>query len=378
MNASERYERGTSMTPIIVHPDENQRAALAAARMDRRQEWRDVAKLGSITASLIAVAVIAYLVHDSRNHGLAAICVMVMACSIIASLIMLSWTLDRSERVDNMEKRTRWISVDTPPVSWGGDAFADTGRFLEALVKLPETGLAEYDRSRLQHLASCYARDLRIILDTDTPWRKAEKANVSMEMESTHLDDQKDDLDKITGDIRKTLVRGVEWSDSRSWIAGRMLSSYGQVTNMAQTFGIDMSQSLRPVPVPLPGQVGGIAVEAPIPPQLETLAQQYRSTDRRMLSDMDRAEGDAVVDRDIPLLTEAWRKARITSDADGHEQIDLEYAESARTMCATLSDIMVHVAQDARATLRDTGRYIASKHAITDPLSLESIDGRNQ
>lgn len=354
------------MTKLIVPIDENGRKALSYYRKKRRSDQlQTLRKTAEATIPLIIIL----LLHLTRASympvigGYAIVLPMILVATATFMAIRAAGSIDDIESIRRINEH---VKDNTAPDTWNGDRFADTAKFLEMLIEASRNGVSAIDRPRMQHLASCYVRDLRFISDSETPWRRIE-AMRAIDI-GKHLDDQSDKLACSTEYLRKSFAEGINWKHDSGRIYNGMLLSYPHVINMAQTFGIDMAGAVRPTPVALPGQVGGVAVEAPIPPQLLTLARQYRETDPRMLTAHDRVEGDAVVERDIPLLTEAWRKARITSDPAMHEAIDTEYAESAKAMCITLSDILVRVAQEARAALRDTGRYIANKHEGANPL----------
>lgn len=360
------------MTKLVVPVDENERAALLHYTKRRRAERLQTMRKSGEAVIPVIMLVLMYLTRARYAPVVGAYGVIPVTILVLATLTLMGRALIGHAEGLSAEDINQYVSTRTPPESWNGDRFADTGRFLEMLTDASCAGVSTIERPRLQHLASCYIRDLRFITGSETPWRRIE-AMGDIEI-GAHLDDQSDKLIKTTADLRKSFAKGIDWRNDKKSIFDDMYRSYPHVINMAHTFGIDMAGAVRPAPVALPGQVGGLAVEAPIPSQLLTLARQYRETDLRMLNAHDRIEGDAVVDRDIPLLTEAWRKARITSDPELHAAIDDEYAASARTMCITLSDIMVRVAHEARETLRDTGRYISAKHEVSDPLSLPRQD----
>lgn len=354
------------MTKLVIPVDENERTALLHYKKRQRRERLQTLRKSGETMIPLFMLVLMYLTKTWYMPTIGAYVTLPVVILVVTALFLMERAIAAQLDAISTDQINRYVKKQTAPDSWNGDRFTDTGRFLEMLIEASRHGVSAIDRPRLQHLASCYVRDLRFILNSETPWRRIE-AMVKIEI-GTHLDDQSDKLVKSTGNLRKSFASGIDWRDDAKCIFDDMHHSYPHVINMAKTFGIDMAGAVRPTPVALPGQVGGIAVEPPIPPQLLTLAHQYRETDPRMLNAHDRIEGDAVVERDIPLLTEAWRKARITSDPEMHEAIDMEYAESAKAMCITLSDILVRVAQEARAALRDTGRYIASKHESADPL----------
>lgn len=332
----------------------------------QRRQSRQARLFGSGATGLtgMATAIIPFLPFSA---GALTVAGTVTITAFVASLVGTIASAGDKEFEDPLREAVS----DAVPASWTNGSLQRLANFIEEIEIVGRRGLEEYDRPRMQGLADEYGDALVHALPED-PWDSLDGAlhATSLGFDSNPAKMQRN-LQRDTNDIMRSIESGMDWQTSRKKIQSEIVASYPATLRMAERFGMDMSRAKRPAPLRLPGEAGQAALPPPVPEELLDLMNRYRAIDPATMRDEDRIAGTALLRNDIPMMTDAWRRARLASPDDDQGAIDAHYKTSMVRMATTLTEILDHVAKDARQGLETTERYIKSKHGSQDPFKQE-------
>lgn len=286
---------------------------------------------------------------------------------MVSSFVFAIFATFASTSDKDYEEPLRQAVSDAVPASWMAGTLQPLATFIEELKIIGKRGLEEYDRVRIQTIADAYGDALLAALPDD-PWDEMETlVRTTSHGHSPDPAKMQLHLQRDTLDILSRIESGPDWRTSRSEMQTAIMHSYPATLRMAERFGIDMGRAKRPTPVPLPGEAGAPALPPPVPADLLELMGRYRAIDPATMRDEDRIAGTALLRNDIPMTTDAWRRASLASGEGERDAIDAHYRSTMSHMAATLNEILEHVAADARQEQETAERYIRSKHGSQDP-----------